>query len=238
MGDERLTLAPYSLPLTKPHQGQREKRLDTYAFESALTVFLGQTICRFQYRFSELLSTGHNTPFQDAEIKNYCSLLYGPEKRACWHLREHISLVWWYSHPGLGMPEDSINHTLGSFQILPNIPTTKFIVTSEVIRALQTLRGFFYFTQAPLGFRDETVAQIRVKNPLSWAVSTYSSPPICCFPFLGLFFHFLFETEYTPEELIGLRGWQCEIKQMMHLRLPSLSLISGPTRGIWETVSH
>lgn len=64
------------------------------------------------------------------------------------------------------MPEDIINHTLGSFQILP-IPTTKFIVTSEVIRALQTLRGFFYFTQAPLGFRDETVAQIRVKNPLS-----------------------------------------------------------------------
>lgn len=65
------------------------------------------------------------------------------------------------------MPEDIINHTLGSFQILPNIPTTKFIVTSEVISALQTLRGFFYFTQAPLGFRDETVAQIRVKNPLS-----------------------------------------------------------------------
>lgn len=130
------------------------------------------------------------------------------------------------------MPEDIINHTLGSFQILPNIPTTKFIVTSEVIRALQTLRGFFISLRPLWASGTKPLPQIRVKTPPSCPVSTHSSPPICCFPFLGLFFHFLFETEYTPKELIGLRGWQCGIKQMMQLRIPSLSLISGPTRGI------
>ena len=40
-----------------------------------LNIFLGQIVCRYQYIFyDELFSTGSNTPFQDAETENHCSL--------------------------------------------------------------------------------------------------------------------------------------------------------------------
>ena len=40
-----------------------------------LNIFLGQIVCMYQYIFyDELLSTGSNTPFQDAKTENHCSL--------------------------------------------------------------------------------------------------------------------------------------------------------------------